>query len=77
MEEKILKEIVIREEEYQQIKQRLNKKDDYFSNKELENLMQFLMQRQRKSIKNEEKRDKTQKWECFKKKLKVACFKNI
>ncbi len=61
MEEKILKEIVIREEEYQQIKQRLNKKDDYFSNKELENLMQFLMQRQRKSIKNEEKRDKTQK----------------
>lgn len=33
----------------------MNKKDDYFTQDDLKNLMQFLMQRQEKTIKNEEK----------------------
>lgn len=40
MEEKILKEIFIEEEEYQKIKQRLNKKDDYFNMEELQKINQ-------------------------------------
>ncbi|MCI9017169.1 MAG: hypothetical protein HFJ53_08450 [Clostridia bacterium] len=45
----------ILEKDYQEIKKELNKKDDYFNDKELKILMQFLMQRQEKVIKNEEK----------------------
>lgn len=52
---------ILEEEEYQKIKNMLNKKDDYFSEEEVKILMQFLMQRQRKSIKNEVKRDKIKK----------------
>ena len=40
MEEKILKEIFIEEEEYQKIKQRLHKKDDYFNKEEVQNINQ-------------------------------------
>ena len=40
MEEKILKEIFIEEEECQKIKQRLNKKDDYFNMEELQKINQ-------------------------------------
>lgn len=64
VEEEIVKEILegcdgyITERIYQKIKNQLDKKDDYFSKNELKNLMQFLMQRQRKSIKNEGKRNK-------------------
>ena len=61
----ILEEIVIEEGEYQEIKRILHKKDDYFSKEKLAILMQFLLQRQRKSIKKEVKRRKTQKWEYF------------
>lgn len=61
MEKEIVEEIV-KEGEYQKIKRILYKEDDYFSKKELEILMQFLMQRQEKIIKNEEKRNKTEKY---------------
>ena len=61
VDEKIVEEIVIEEGEYQKIKGILHKKDDYFSKKELEILMQFLMQRQEKVIKNEVKRNKIEK----------------
>lgn len=47
--------IVINEKIYQYFKQKINKNDDYFNQVELQNLMQFLMQRQEKTIKNEEK----------------------
>lgn len=60
----------ILEEDYQKIKKMLNKKDDYFSEEELKNLMQFLMQRQDKVIKNEVKRDKV--WKNIK---HEKCFK--
>lgn len=53
MEEEIVKEIS--ETEYQKVKELLNKKDDYFNKEELNILMQFLMQRQEKVIRNEEK----------------------
>ena len=43
----------IREEEYQKIKNILNKEDDFYTKEELIILMQFLMQRQRKVVKNE------------------------
>lgn len=56
MEKEIVREIM--EEDYQKLKIILGKNDDYFSKKEFENLMQFLMQRQEKNIKNEEKRNK-------------------
>lgn len=46
---------LINEEVYQKIKERMHKKDDYFSQRELKILMQFLMQRQRKTIKKEVK----------------------
>lgn len=59
MEEEIVREIM--EEDYQKFKKLFNKKDDYFNNIELENLMQFLMQRQEKNIKNEKKILKIQK----------------
>lgn len=62
MEKEIVEEILIKEGEYQKIKRILHKEDDYFSKKELEILMQFLMQRQEKIIKNEEKRNKTEKY---------------
>ena len=55
VEDEVVKKIVIEEKEYQKIKRILQKKDDYFTKEELEILMQFLMQRQRKSIKNEVK----------------------
>ena len=42
----------ILEEDYQEVKKMLGKKDDYFNEKELKILMQFLMQRERKVIKN-------------------------
>ena len=48
-------ENVIKENEYQRIKSMLNKADDYFTKEEFINLMQFLMQRQEKVVKNEEK----------------------
>ena len=48
-------EDVIKENEYQRIKSMLNKADDYFTKEEFINLMQFLMQRQEKVVKNEEK----------------------
>ena len=49
-----MKDVVLDEKEYQQIKKRLNKVSDYYSIEEI-NLMQFLMQRERKTIKNEVK----------------------
>lgn len=53
MEEEIVREIS--ETEYQELKKILNKKDNYFNKEELNILMQFLMQRQEKVIRNEEK----------------------
>lgn len=47
--------IFINEENYIKAKRKMNKKDDYFTQSEFENLMQFLMQRREKIIKNEEK----------------------
>ena len=49
-----VKNIFILEGDYKKIKNILNKDCDYYSLEEI-NLMQFLMQRQRKIIKNEEK----------------------
>lgn len=46
---------IIDEKTYQQFKKDMCKEDDCFSKTQLGNLMQFLMQRQRKVIKNEEK----------------------
>ena len=46
---------IINEKIYQEYKYENSKIDDYFTRNELQNLMQFLMQRQRKVIKNEEK----------------------
>ena len=54
MKEDIIKKaIFIEEETYQKYKLKSNKNIDYFSLKEYKALMQFLMQRQRKVIKNE------------------------
>lgn len=53
MKEEIVREIS--EKDYQEMKKVLNKKDDYFNKEELNILMQFLMQRQEKVIRNEEK----------------------
>jgi lauroyl/myristoyl acyltransferase len=47
--------VVINEKKYQEFKCEISKKNDYFTKKELQDLMQFLMQRQEKVIKNEEK----------------------
>ena len=47
--------MIINEETYQQIKKKMCKTNDYFNENERIILMQFLMQRQRKNIKNEEK----------------------
>lgn len=52
-----MKDVILNELEYQKIKKEMNKTNDYYSIDEL-NLMQFLMQRQRKVIKNEGKIDK-------------------
>ena len=61
MEEDIVEEITyIREEDYQIAKKTFKEDNDYCTNIQLNNLMQFLMQRQRKNIKNEEKRNKIQ-----------------
>lgn len=49
------KDIVINEEIYKNYKSEISKENDYFTQNELQNLMQFLMQRQEKVIKNEEK----------------------
>ena len=46
---------IIDEKTYQQFKKDMCKEDDCFSKTQLGILMQFLMQRQRKVIKNEEK----------------------
>lgn len=49
-----VKNIFILEGDYKKIKNILNKDCDYYTLEEIK-LMQFLMQRQRKNIKNEEK----------------------
>ena len=49
-----MRDVVLDEVEYQKVKKEMNKVNDYYSMKEI-NLMQFLMQRQRKVIKNEVK----------------------
>lgn len=49
------KDIVINEEIYKNYKSEISKENDYFTQNELQDLMQFLMQRQEKVIKNEEK----------------------
>lgn len=49
-----MRNVVLDEKEYQIIKKEMNKVNDYYSIEEI-NLMQFLMQRQRKTIKNEVK----------------------
>lgn len=53
IEDEIVKEL--NEEKYQEIKKKMKKEDDYFDETELITLMQFLMQCERKVIKNEEK----------------------
>lgn len=50
-----MKDEIIEEKQYQEVKKRLNKKNDYFTYSEMNNLMQFLMQRQEENIKNEVK----------------------
>lgn len=49
-----MKDVVVDEKEYQRIKKMMNKDNDYYSIEEI-NLMQFLMQRERKVIKNDVK----------------------
>lgn len=49
------KEIIIDENIYKNYKSEIGKENDFFTRNELQNLMQFLMQRQEKVIKNEEK----------------------
>jgi len=49
-----MRDVVLDEKEYQRVKKEMNKVSDYYSVEEI-NLMQFLMQRQRKVIKNEVK----------------------
>ena len=49
-----MKDVVVDEKEYQRIKKMMNKNNDYYSIEEI-NLMQFLMQRERKVIKNDKK----------------------
>lgn len=49
------KNLVINEKIYKNYKSEIGKDNDYFTRKELQNLMQYLMQRQGKVIKNEEK----------------------
>lgn len=46
---------IVEEKQYQEAKKSLNKKNDYFTYGEMNNLMQFLMQRQEENIKNEVK----------------------
>ena len=46
-------EEIIDERTYQGYKKKTNKNNDYFTQNELNNLMQYLMQRQEKVIKNE------------------------
>lgn len=54
--EEIMVEIkLIDEDKYQQFKKNMRKTNDYFTVKEWKILMQFLMQRQNKTIKNEVK----------------------
>lgn len=48
----------ITEKDYKEAIIKMKKDSNYFTTKELKNLMQFLMQRQRKVIKNEVKRNK-------------------
>ncbi|MBR6688817.1 MAG: hypothetical protein IKL68_02240 [Clostridia bacterium] len=49
-----MKDVVLDEKEYQRLKKEMNKANDYYNIGEI-NLMQFLMQRERKVIKNEVK----------------------
>ena len=49
-----MRNVVLDEKEYQIVKKEMNKVNDYYSIEEI-NLMQFLMQRQRKTIKNQVK----------------------
>nr|DAI88368.1 MAG TPA: hypothetical protein [Caudoviricetes sp.] len=47
------KYLIINEKIYKNYKSEISKENDYFTQNELQNLMQFLMQRQEKVIKNE------------------------
>lgn len=57
------KNLVINEKIYKNYKSEIGKDNDYFTRNELQNLMQFLMQRQEKVIKNEEKIQKIIFWQ--------------
>lgn len=54
-EENMEKDLIINEKIYKNYKSEMSKENDYFTQNELQDLMQFLMQRQEKVIKNEEK----------------------
>lgn len=51
----MVKYLVINEKVYQNYKNKMSKENDYFTQEELQDLMQFLMQRQEEVIKNKEK----------------------
>lgn len=57
------RDLIINEEIYKNYKSETSKENDYFTQNELQNLMQFLMQRQEKVIKNEEKIQKIIFWQ--------------
>lgn len=57
------KDLIINEEIYKNYKSEMSKENDYFTQNELQDLMQFLMQRQEKVIKNEEKIQKIIFWQ--------------
>ena len=54
MDKEVSEKIFIEERKYQKIKKILHKQDNYFSKKELKNLMQLLTRSQQKSVKNKE-----------------------
>lgn len=62
-EENMKRDLIINEEIYKNYKSEISKENDYFTQNELQNLMQFLMQRQEKVIKNEEKIQKIIFWQ--------------
>ena len=47
------KDVVINEKIYKNYKSEIGKENDYFTRNELQNLMQYLMQRQEKVVKSE------------------------
>ena len=57
------KDLIINEEIYRNYKSEMSKDNDYFTQNELQDLMQFLMQRQEIVIKNEEKIQKIIFWQ--------------